>query len=100
MKNFESQFRNESSTSVTTCRNERRLIRRRLARIAHGGRRGQLSPQFSHCVEHSMSIFASMKPRRPGVRSMAEIAVSPRIIFAGSSAIARLQKDFLGVDCA
>src|SRR5262249_32004417 len=45
------------------------------------------APQFSQCVSDAPVSFARRNPRRPGVRSNALIAVSPRMIFAGSSAI-------------
>src|SRR5438874_4938682 len=45
------------------------------------------APQFSQRVGGFSRSFFRRNHRRPGVPSMAEIAVSPRIIFAGSSAI-------------
>src|SRR5438874_4576875 len=83
VKNFESQFRNSLSRSATTSRKERRYS---IAGWPHCGHQCPCNsaPQFSQCVSAGVVSFAR---RRPGVRSNALMAVSPRMIFAGSSAI-------------
>src|SRR6266853_5880423 len=83
VKNFESQFRNSFSRSTRTCRKERRYSIAGWPHFAHQCPCNS-APQFSQCVSAGVVSFAW---RRPGVRSNALIAVSPRMIFAGSSAI-------------
>src|SRR5215813_14834777 len=86
VKNFESQFRNSFSRSATTYRKERRYS---IAGCPHWEHQWPCSsaPQFSQCVSGGPVSFPRPNRRRPGVPLNALIAVSPRIIFAGSSDI-------------
>jgi hypothetical protein len=86
VKNFESQFRNSFSRSATTYRKERRYSMAGCPHCAHQCP-CRSAPQFSQCVSGGPVFFPRPNWRRPGVPSNALIAVSPRIIFAGSSDI-------------
>src|SRR5262249_12270967 len=81
-----SQFRNSLSRSAITCRKDRRYSIAGCPQCAHQWPCNS-APQFSQCVSDGPVSFARRNRRRPGARSNALIAVSPRIIFAGSSAI-------------
>src|SRR5204863_1363983 len=86
VKNFESQFRNSFSRSATTCRKERRYSMAGCPHLAHQCPCSS-APQFSQCVSGGPVPFVRRDRRGRGVPSNALIAVSPRIIFAGSSDI-------------
>src|SRR4029077_10121124 len=86
VKNLESQFRNSFSRSATTYRKERRYSIAACPHLAHQCPCSS-APQFSQCVSNGPVSFPRPNRRRPGVPSNALIAVSPRIIFAGSSDI-------------